>query len=553
MNKDRDLKLKADDLKFRINRRNFLGRSALASIGLGGMTHMLSNLRLMDRAVANITPDVVGNDYKALVCVFKRGGSDQNNMLVPVTGNSQKSNYRADRGIVAVPENAGEQNDPGQATIDGTTGGPADTYIGSPASVGEPFGLHPSCKNLKTMYAAGELAWIANCGTLAQVTTQADYLANAAILPVQLFSHSDQVTEWMAGSEPEKPFNSGWAGRVADLINSTANPDSETSMLITAAGNNNFMSAPGGSIPQYSVTDTGAISLTGYGNATVGPYGNAIDSGSGLYRTADPSNGIKNIAFRLQTFEDVMLYAHSHIIEEGYNTVVRRARANEALIGDALTTAAATGVNFNNFPNTDLGRELKMIAQLIAGRKCLGNKRQIFFVDQGGFDTHQDINNDQPALLSDFDSSIGAFNQAMKDIAGADGDFSYNDVVGFQASDFNRTWTPNGNDFGTSGTDHAWGTHVCFFGGPVNGGDFFGTFPTLAKGSPDDVSNNTNNSRGRWIPTTSVDQYSAVLAKWLGVAAGDINTIFPNLPNFPDPFDTSPTGPNLDLIDFTAT
>ncbi len=462
-------------------------------------------------------------DYKALVCIFLRGGCDMNNFLIPRDSNPQAEPYTVERGVVAIPN--GSPSASGDSTI------PLDTD-------GDPFGFHPSLANMASMFNGGELGVVANCGTLAEVVTPANY--GNAILPVQLFSHADQVTQWMAGSEPEKPFSSGWGGRIAKNFGPEANnlnPQGLTSMLITVAGNAEFLSSPGGSVPQYAVTDNGAISLAGYG----ANYANAINQATKKYNSS-------NTGRRLEAFEDVMFHQHDHILEEGYNTVVRRARGNEATIGEALVTAGNSGVDFDGlFPNTDIGRELKMVAQLIAGRACLGNNRQIFFVDQGGYDTHQDINGDQPVLLAELDAAIGAFNQAMKDLDAADTAFDYNDVVGFQASDFNRTWTPNGTDPNTSGTDHAWGTHAFVFGGPVNGGQIYGTFPSLVVGGPDDV---PQGSRGRWIPTTAVDQYSAVLAKWLGVPPVDIATIFPNLSEFADPFDISPGGPNLDLIDF---
>jgi len=544
------------------NRRQFLRRGAFAGLGATSLGYTMQHLQLMD-ALANSGTSL--RNYRALVCIFLRGGCDMNNMLIPVangTGNWQKTSYRNDRGIARVPETVGEQGDAGQSTIDGAVGGPS-TYIKNPPSVpaqngqnpgSQAFGLHSSCKNMAAMFDADELGFVVNCGNLAEPVTQADYLSGNSILPVQLFSHADQVTEWMAGSEPEKPFNSGWAGRIASLYQDDGslsfNALGQSSMLTTVAGNNDFMSSPGGNVPQYSVTTAGAIRIVGYGPAS-NPYQNALDA-SGKYLN-------NNNGRRLQAFEDIMLHRHRHYIEQGYNSVVKRARQNEAIIGEALgftdpASPSFLGVDLDSIfhdpapdgfgvaSDSNIGLELKMILRLIAGRNCLGNDRQIFFCDQGGYDTHQDINNDQPALLDELDRAVGAFNEGLKQLAAADPDFSYEDVVTFQASDFNRTWTPNGDDFGTSGTDHAWGTNAFVFGGAVEGGDFYGTFPTLAKGSSDDVSTNSASSRGRWIPTTSVDQYSAVLAQWFGVPSADLATIFPALANF-----TPVTDPSANL------
>jgi uncharacterized protein (DUF1501 family) len=94
-------------------------------------------------------------------------------------------------------------------------------------------------------------------------------------------------------------------------------------------------------------------------------------------------------------------------------------------------------------------------------------------------------------------------------------------VTSFTQSDFGRTLTSNGD-----GTDHGWGGHQLIVGGAVHGRHIFGEMPLLEIDGVDDT------GAGRIIPTTSVDQYAATLARWFGVAESDIGTVAPNLANF---------------------
>lgn len=505
---------------YQISRRKFLTTGTCGAMGIGSIVNTIAQLQLINSAAAATGPgglDVVGNDYKALVCVFLRGGCDMNNVLIPINGNPQAAAYTRDRNVVSVRNGVADP-----------VRNPAGENDALPLTLpGDPFGLHPSLPKLAALVNSGQATFATNLGTLAEPTTPSTY--TSASLPRQLFSHSDQVTEWMS-SIADQPYTSGWGARVADLYHANWNPQSETSMLITAAGNNQFMN--GGTSSQYSVTSSGAISLAGFGNSS-SPYRNALES-DGSYRTSSTGN-------RLRALERIMAYSNAHILENGYSTVVKRARDNEAVVTEASGVATDIGLDLDAiFADADssIGRELNAVAKLIAGRKCLANRRQIFFVDYSGFDNHQDINGSLGTLLANLDNALGAFNTAMTSLAALDEDFSLDQVTTFQASDFNRTWTPNSADPDTAGTDHAWGTHAFVMGGAVNGGRLYGQFPELAVGGSVDV---PRGSRGRWIPTTSVDQYCAVLANWFGVPknSSEMQAIFPNLNRFADPFDSS--------------
>jgi uncharacterized protein (DUF1501 family) len=159
-----------------------------------------------------------------------------------------------------------------------------------------------------------------------------------------------------------------------------------------------------------------------------------------------------------------------------------------------------------------------MIAKLIAARTNLSMKRQIFFCSVGGYDTHGDQLTGQANLLTELSQGLNAFYNATVELGVA------SQVTTFTASDFGRTYPTNG-----SGSDHGWGSHQFVLGGAVQGGRLFGTFPTLAVNGPDDT------GQGRWIPTTSVDEFSATLATWFGVSASDLSTVLPNIGRFAHP------------------
>jgi hypothetical protein len=54
----------------------------------------------------------------------------------------------------------------------------------------------------------------------------------------------------------------------------------------------------------------------------------------------------------------------------------------------------------------------------------------------------------------------------------------------------------------------------------------FGKLQSLAISGPDDT------GTGRWIPTLSVDEHTATLAKWYGLNQNEVAAVLPNLSRF---------------------
>lgn len=503
------------------SRRDFLRQSACASLGVTGLVNMLAHMRLMTAAMAQGSAPASG--YKALVCVFLNGGNDSNNMLLPIgdpTSDELRADYEAARGVLALdPTLCHELNVP-------TSTKAFQKHFGSALPE---MGVHPNAQPLAELFNAGELAFVCNAGTLAYpISTREEYRNDLVPVPPQLFSHSDQQVQWQS-SIPDKPFTSGWGGRIADLINASYNTSSKVSMSVSLDGMNSFQIGTSGAVTQYAVTRTGALSLQGFGTNYSSAYTDPGNPAAG-YKSSDTGQ-------RLRALERVMKLTHENLLEDEYAKVYGRARAAEGVITAASTAAAATGVDFDaHFASADtkLGDQLKMVAKLIAGRNTLGNTRQIFFVQVGGYDTHQVHLSSHGNLMSELASALKAFRDALADPAIN----VFNDVTTFTASDFSRTFTPNGEDSATSGSDHAWGGHCMVMGGSVHGGDLYGHFNPLKTGDSSG-SFDSSSSRGRWIPDTSVDQYASVLANWLGVGSSELETIFPNLPRFDDPLTTS--------------
>ena len=509
-----------------ISRRNFLRRTIPAAVGTTVLANTLRELHFLNTAVAQ-QPQVSG--YKALVCIFLNGGNDSNNMIIP-TIPAEWENYAAIRtAALAIPNTDGSAAT--ALALNSRNG-----QSGFPGPDNHTYGFHPAMPELRTLFNQGFVAPVFNVGTLSFPMTKVQYSTRSVPRPPQLFSHSDQQTQWQT-SLTDQPYTSGWGGRIADLLTSPINVNSggQVSMAVTLAGSNIFEVGNVNTAPQYSITTNGAVKIS----SVTGNRRTALDS----ILTAD------KLSPNLQT------KAYAEILDHSINQA--------EILSNLLTIQQTSNPAwFNRFPTTittpnggstfgsGLMNQMKMVARLIElGSKAanspanltangLGMTRQIFFIQVGGYDTHTNQTNNQGQtttdnakvvignhanLLAELSQAMNALHLAMGDIGTRPGQSTslQNQVTSFTVSDFARTFPCNG-----SGSDHGWGGHHLVCGGAVNGGATYGTFPTLAVNGPDDT------DTGRWIPTTSVDQYAATLASWFGVDAGNINDVFPNLGRF---------------------
>lgn len=472
-------------------RREFLCRTGCGALSASALLSGLGRFALIDALAQQAT------GYSALVCVFLFGGNDSNNMVIPVTS---YADYNAAR----------QRDDPSNLKTFANFQIPvADLLQITPPSAGVTFGFNPrlgdgfmSNPSLYDLWSQGVAAVVCNVGPLIRPLDRPAYLANMS-RPYQLFSHSDQQNLWQT-SYANGPKQTGWGGVTVDRT----------------GGGSGFPVVA--SIAGVTVFSTGLNTRP----LVLSPAPTPLSASLRLFKPGGAQSEAE-IRQALIDDEDQMMPA----LVQGAATITQSALdASDQLQTDPTINTP--------FPTTSLGNQLKQVAKLIKIAPSLGLNRQVFFVSIGGFDTHTGQGQYNPlpgpvttggqlGLLQQLSQAIGSFYAATVEI-GASGGPGAQNVTLFTSSDFSRTLLPGG---GNTGTDHAWGSHQFVVGGSVIGGNFYGTFPSLATGTDQDTDGGSN-PRGRWIPTTSVDQYALTLARWYGLSPSDRAVVFPNIANF---------------------
>lgn len=447
------------------SRRAFLKRAGTLSLA-GVATPWALNLAAMAEASA-----ATATDYKALICVFLYGGNDYANTVVPYDTASHAL-YTGFRPAFAYT----------RAALAATELKPTVTPLDITGAAHQ-YALAPGLAPLIPLFDSGKLGVMLNIGSLVQPTTKQQYTSKTGKLPPKLFSHNDQQSVWQS-SLPEGA-TSGWGGRMGDLFQ--AGNTNSTFTCVNVSGNAVYLS--GKTAVQYQVSTNGSTPVNGVKNA--------------LFGSTNASAALRSLITQPRT----------HTLENEYNRVSKRAiDANEVLTG-ALAAAKPLATVFPAANN--LGDQLKLVARMISVGAELGAKRQVFFVSMGGFDNHDGMATDHPALMTKVGNAMAAFYAATTELGVAD------KVTTFTASDFGRTMAGNAD-----GSDHGWGSMHFLMGGAVKGQRFYGTAPVVADNGVDDV------GQGRLLPTTSVEQLAATLGSWLGISDSNLLDLLPNLTNY---------------------
>ena len=440
-----------------ITRRDFLRLSNRA--GIAAATMPLWSNELAIRAFAQLSSP----QYKAVVVVALTGGNDGNNMVVPLDTHAYQQ-YSQLRGKVALSQSV-------PISLDGT----ANSSFGT-------VGLHPSLMNVAKRFNQRQALIVANVGPLVKKVTKTQLLSSESLQPQALLSHPAGVAQWQSATTVALP-DSGWGGRIADVL-----------------------SAYSGSLPPAFTASGSSIFTVGHsvqGVAVQSQGGGAIAVPSALQAV-------------VQTMAESDAQSNNLIVAQ-----VAHLRKSSMAEQAVLLQAAGYGPTLSQkFSTSAFGASMKMIAQIISGRSIIGASRQLFYCAQGSYDHHQQLITNQAANLSDLDTNLGAFVDALDDMGLTD------QVLVCTHSDFNRTMQSNIN----LGTDHGWGNHQIIIGGGLAGGRIVGDFPDLELGGDSDMG-----TQGIWIPTTSVTQMTAGIGSWMGLTPDQINNVFPDLTNFQGP------------------
>ena len=451
----------------KFNRRTFLQTSAGAG-ALAAFGPWWTNALAAPKTQSDF------EDYRALVCVQFSGGMDSFNLLMPYD-DGEYDLYKELRSDLAYLKDQDE------------------LLMLSRFHTDRRFAVPSYAPEIRDLFDAGDLSFIANVGPLIQHMNREQYLDETQLKPLNLESHSDQLAQWQSASSrlPVSQQNVGWLGKIADRFGSTL--PNNLNMNWSLSGINQVQ------------TGTSEASLV-----VVDPHND-----KGFEELWDEDWFVQKASAHRDFERRINPEHYDNLLQRTYIRKLKGAMQDNRTAVEEFTDGLQ-GLD-TEFDEGHWAQSLKRIVQIVSAHDYYGATRQTFFVNFGGWDHHEDLH-------GNFNNGIERVSRAFKSFRdGLDEINMLDSVVLFTTSDFGRTLTSNGG-----GSDHGWGGNAMALGGPVRGERVLGQYPDMDL----EGSQISNTDRGNFIPTTSLEEYFSELAIWFGLDVEDLELILPNVQNF---------------------
>jgi uncharacterized protein (DUF1501 family) len=400
-------------------RREFLRTTVLGSALSWTVPAFLADTfaALQTQAADSATQITTGKDSTILVVLQMAGGNDGINTVVPYS-NDFYHKARPKIGLSA------------QQIL----------------KLNDDIGFHGSLGGFKNLYDSGNLAVIQGVG-----------------YPNPNRSHFRSTEIWQTASDSERIEKYGWLGRYFD--NACQGADPAVGVTIGSQLPEAFFAKHPKGICFNNPQD---YRFRADGNGTEESYKklNELEMSAplpdgGTNMMSDGSSGdMLNSGGSIASLPAGMPMTGGRAVD-----FITRTALDAQMSSDEIRGIAARVKNTAVYPNSPLANSLKMVAKLIGG----GLPTRIYYVSQGGYDTHTNQINSQQRLLQDLGDSTKAFVDDMK----AQGNMQRVLVMTF--SEFGRRVNENAN----GGTDHGAAAPMFIVGNQVKGG-LLGQYPSLA-------------------------------------------------------------------------
>ncbi len=404
----------------------------------------------LDTMAAATTGQVTtGKDGTILVVLQLAGGNDGINTLVPFGDDAY---YKA-RPKIALP---------------------AKDIL----RISDYAGLHPKLSGLRSLYGEGCLGMVQGVG-----------------YPNPNRSHFRSTEIWQTASESEQILSEGWLGRYFDNCCQGADPATVGVAI-------------GGQTPQAFASKT--------------PKGVAFSNPEQFRYMKEAANDPAAADQFMRQINQPPASEHSSLSENAGGSIgmlpgpadmdgstvefLQRTALDAQMSSDRILEITRKTKSTVNYPSSQLGNSLNLVSRLIAG----GLPSRVYYVSQGGFDTHANQVPAHDRLIGDLDAALSAFVADLK----AQGNLGRVLVLSF--SEFGRRVAENAS----AGTDHGAAAPLFVLGGGVKPG-LYGAYPSLTDLHDGDLK----------FSTDFRSVYATALERWLGVPSEVVlGKKFPILP-----------------------